>query len=299
MWDVARNLQQETPPEAKSVDDKLSWTMIFIRAAQTLNIRRMERAAAAYPYITTFVQARDPNARIHPNFRELRNHARDLAHQQLTDELLQLNRSDDQECDTHQRKKQQLIARLSRLMPGATHNIGAILTDDDDLATTPISIANALKKHWEPIFQQTTVNTQLLHDWIDSTTNFHDKILHSQASRNLTTSTQSMASSPSTSRSTSPTSSIEPHSSPTSNTNNHRRARDTTAPAAFHPTTTTPTNDNPQTRPEPTTTDHASQPPKTTGRYDAKTSLKQSKCLASLHQDQTVYPTSHGDALAI
>ena len=69
MWDVATCLQNDTPPQANSTDDKLSWTMILIRAAQTINIRRIERAAAAYSFITTIVHAGDPNARIHPNFR--------------------------------------------------------------------------------------------------------------------------------------------------------------------------------------------------------------------------------------
>ena len=135
--------------------------MIFIRAAETLNIRRMDRAAAAYPHITTLIQAGDPNARIHPNFQSLRNHAKDLAHQQLTDELVRLSDNDDkQSSGTHRR--QQLIGKLARLVPGATNTIGAILTNDDELATTPTSIATALKEHWEPIFQRATINADIL-----------------------------------------------------------------------------------------------------------------------------------------
>ena len=139
MWDVATTLQHDTPPQADSTGDELSWTMIFIRAAETINIRRMERAAAAYPFITTLIQAGDPNARIHPNFQALRNHAK---------ELLQAQRSGDhQDQDAQHRKRQQLITRLARLIPGTTNNIGAILTDNDELATTPTTIAEALKKH--------------------------------------------------------------------------------------------------------------------------------------------------------
>ena len=48
MWDVATALKRESPPEAKTNEDKLSWTMIFIRAAEAINIKRMQRAAAAY-----------------------------------------------------------------------------------------------------------------------------------------------------------------------------------------------------------------------------------------------------------
>ena len=67
MWEVATTLQHDTPPQALSTEDKLSWTMIFIRAAESVNIRRMERAAAAYPFITTMINASDPNARTHTN----------------------------------------------------------------------------------------------------------------------------------------------------------------------------------------------------------------------------------------
>ena len=209
MWEVATTLQQDAPPLANSTDDKLSWTMVFIRAAQTVNIRRMQRAAEAYPFITTLIQAEDPNARIHPNFQTLRNHAKDLAHQQLTDELLQAQRTDDhQDQASRQHKKQQLITRLARLIPGATNNIGAILTDDDQLATTPTAIAEALKKHWEPIFRERPIQSQILHDWLSSTTNFHDNSSAAplQQTSNLSTS-RPEASSTTTSRSTSPTSS--------------------------------------------------------------------------------------------
>ena len=206
MWDVATTLQHDTPPQADSTDDKLSWTMIFIRAAETINLRRMERAAAAYPFITTLIPAGDPNARIHPNFQTLRNHAKDLAHQQLTDELLQAQRSDDhQDHEAQQRKKQQLIIRLARLIPGSTNNIGAILTDNDELATTPTTIAEALKKHWEPIFRDRPVNSQILHDWLSSTTNFQNNsaITQTQPSSRPPSPTPSTT----TSRSSSPTTS--------------------------------------------------------------------------------------------
>ena len=207
MWDVASTLQHDTPPQANTTDDKLSWTMIFIRAAETINIRRMERAAAAYPFITTLIQAGDPNARIHPNFQALRDHAKDLAHQQLTDELLQTQRYDDlQDQGAQHRKKQQLITRLTRLIPGTTNNIGAILTDNDDLATTPTAIAEALKKHWEPIFRHKPTDSQILHDWLSNTTNFHDPTTSTQVQR-TDRQPRPRLTSPTTSRSTSPASS--------------------------------------------------------------------------------------------
>ena len=168
----------------------------------------MERAAAAYPYITTLIHAGDPNARIRPNFQALRDHARDLAHQQLTDELLQAQLNEDhQDQDAQHRKKQQLVTRLARLIPGATNNIGAFLTENDELATTPAAIAEALKRHWEPIFRHKPTHAQILHDWLKTTTNFHDNPTagHTRSCRQPRPRLRSASSS--SSRSTSPASS--------------------------------------------------------------------------------------------
>ena len=39
MWEVASTLKRETPPEATTTEDKLAWTMIFIRAAEAVKVR--------------------------------------------------------------------------------------------------------------------------------------------------------------------------------------------------------------------------------------------------------------------
>ena len=233
MWDAATTLQHDAPPEAETLEDKLSWTMIFIRAAETLNIRRMERAAAAYPHISTLIQTGDPNARIHPNFQSLRNHAKDLAHQQLTNELVHLNDNDDnQSSGTHRR--QQLITKLARLVPGATNSIGAILTSNDDLATTPTAIATALKEHWEPIFQRAAVNADILNEWLDTTTNFHDSTLPQQPplpQPNIPTTPTTTSTTP-TLQSTSPSASEDDHDDP--HTIHDHDAGETNMPRTIH-----------------------------------------------------------------
>ena len=71
MWEVATTLKQDTPPEAKTTEDQLSWTMIFIRAAESLNIGRMKSAAAAYPHLAKLVPVVEPNTRIYQNFVEI------------------------------------------------------------------------------------------------------------------------------------------------------------------------------------------------------------------------------------
>lgn len=46
--------------------------------------------------------------------------------------------------------------------------MGAILTVNNELATTPASITEALKDHWEPKFQRPPMDGQLLHDRLDN-----------------------------------------------------------------------------------------------------------------------------------
>lgn len=174
MWSVATTLCKETPPEATTTEDKLSWTMIFIRSAEALNIGRMERAASAYPHLATFLSIGDPNTRIHANFSSIKDHAMELAQHQLTEELSHLTSSNDEPNSAPViRRKQQLLAKLARLVPGATNSIGAIKRNDGSLATTPTEIADALKNHWEPIFQNKGIDTEILDEWIATTPNFH------------------------------------------------------------------------------------------------------------------------------
>ena len=86
MWEVATTLSRETPPEATTTEDKLSWTMIFIRSAETINVG---------------------DSRIHANFATIKDHAMELAQQQLTDDLMHLtNSSDDQNSAPFIRRKQ-------------------------------------------------------------------------------------------------------------------------------------------------------------------------------------------------
>ena len=185
MWEVANKLKQLPPPKATSTEDKLSWTMVFIRAAENLAIGRMEKAATAYPHLASILPAGDPNNRIKEGFITIKNHAVELAQQLITDELVQLHNGDEEpNGDPSRRRKQQLTTKMSRLMPGATNSIGAISTGpDEELASTPQDIAKALKKHWEPIFQDKPICATLLKDWLNTTPSFLDHYNGRQDSR--------------------------------------------------------------------------------------------------------------------
>ena len=110
---------------------------------------------------------------IHRKFAEVKQYAAELADKQLSDELLQLiHSSEDHTSEPYLRRKQQLVTKLARLVPGATHSIGAIQSDGDTLATTATDIADVLKRYWDRVFKSQPVDGQLLKSWLDTTPNF-------------------------------------------------------------------------------------------------------------------------------
>ena len=72
--------------EAATNDDKLNCTLSFIRAAQDVNLNKMQRKYLEYPHIGTYVSPRDPNIWYTLGFKGLQDHATHLAKQHLTEE---------------------------------------------------------------------------------------------------------------------------------------------------------------------------------------------------------------------
>jgi hypothetical protein len=76
--------------EAAGTDDKLGWTMAYIRAIESIKLSRMSQCAKAYPYLASLVDPLNPNARIDPGMVRLRSHAVELARGGITEKLSRL-----------------------------------------------------------------------------------------------------------------------------------------------------------------------------------------------------------------
>ena len=88
MHTVSNNMAQDHIfAEATTSDDKLNYTLSFIRAAQDINLRKMYSKYLEYPHIGTHVNPSDPNTCYTQGLRNLQDHAVSLAKQHLTDEL--------------------------------------------------------------------------------------------------------------------------------------------------------------------------------------------------------------------
>ena len=156
--------------EAATNDDKLNCTLSFIRAAQDTNLGKMYRKYLEYPHIATHINPRDPNACYTQGFRDLQDHAADLARQHLTDELQeaqQLIKENNSDFHTSIRKNN-ILTQLKKLQPGSCNSIGALETGNGEFNTDPKQIAERLAEHWGNTFRRTPINKQLLQQWLAS-----------------------------------------------------------------------------------------------------------------------------------
>ena len=74
--------------------------MLFLRAAEKVNLAGMARAAARYPHLRTFVQTQDPNLRLGTGLNPVRAHVVDLAQEDIYAEVRALREIAQEASDT-------------------------------------------------------------------------------------------------------------------------------------------------------------------------------------------------------
>ena len=152
---------------AESLDDQLDWTMRFIRAAQQVRISTMEKCAKAYPYLAELVSPQDPLVREGSNLDAVRSHAVELARQSAMAELSRVENSgpgmDDQ---VRQRKKEQILTKLKRLVPGTTACLAAVQSPEGEIITEPKEMAELLRRHWASVFSRKGIHEAKLCEWL-------------------------------------------------------------------------------------------------------------------------------------
>ena len=150
--EVTRKVQLETKEAlAESCDDRLGWTMRFIRAAEELRMGKMRRCANVYPHIATLANPEDPNLRISAQLNELRQHALELARTSVLEDMRRLY-SKRQELNEMQQMvgRQGIQTRLKRLVSGSSTVLKAMRAADGTITADPCSIADSLRRHWVP-----------------------------------------------------------------------------------------------------------------------------------------------------
>ncbi len=150
----------------ESKDDELGWTMRFIRAAERVNLKKMNRAAREAPAISKFVNPGDPEARSKQGFWRLKERAVELARESLMKDMEETMKITD--LNLKATKKQSILTKLKRLCPGAATTISAMEMQDGSISDKVEDMADALLSHWRRTFSTPCCDGDLLRDWLRS-----------------------------------------------------------------------------------------------------------------------------------
>jgi exonuclease III len=166
--DVCKKMDNEqTEREAVSTDDKLGWTMRYIRTAEELRFGALRKCVQAYPHLISLAHPDDPNSRLGTGLQAVRQHAIELARTAVADDIHKLYR-DRQQLDEMQRtvRRDSIQLRLKRLVPGAASALNAVCTADGSITTEPVAMADALRSHWGPTFAARAIDGDMLNAWL-------------------------------------------------------------------------------------------------------------------------------------
>ena len=152
---------------AEDNDDKLGWTMRFIRAVEKNNRSVSEKCIRAYPLLTKLVDAQDPHLRAGGKLQPIKAHAIELSRAMVLAEMRAIQ-SDDGSVgeDTQRNRRSKIQEKLRMLKPGACNTVGAIKCADGTMAVGSTEIATELRRHWKEVFAAKPCDPQLLDQWL-------------------------------------------------------------------------------------------------------------------------------------
>ena len=98
----------------------------------------------------------------------VRDHAVGLARSSITEELVALQQ-ESANCDelTKKQKKEHILTRLKRLVPGSTPGLNAMIDEDGKVTAEPAGVASILRKHWAKTFTHRNIDRAKLDRWLD------------------------------------------------------------------------------------------------------------------------------------
>ena len=129
---------EELADVAKNDEDKLGWSMTFLRAAKNINLKTMKKCADAYPSLKSLCNPEDPNLRISNVFLQIKEHAVELACNAITSELTALQGNGELlDPQVKARKKENILTRIKRLLPGSLGGLNAMRNEAGEITTGP------------------------------------------------------------------------------------------------------------------------------------------------------------------
>ena len=148
-------------------EDRLGWTLRFIRAAERINLLGMSKAVQNYPHLASLADVRSPLLRECGGLGRFRAHAVDLARNVVLADLREAHaNADGQSEQALRQRREQLGVRLRRLRPGGTTALSALVAPDGEVVTDSAEMAALLRSHWGEVFAATPINASTLERWI-------------------------------------------------------------------------------------------------------------------------------------
>ena len=166
--EVSRAMDSEKSRQrAESTDDKLGWTMRFIRASEELRMTTLRKCVEAYPHLATLTDAENPNNRLGAGLQNVRRYAVEMARTSVVEDMRRLY-ADSQQLDELQRtmRRENIQTRLNRRVPGTTTSLKAMRTPDGRVTVDPGEMAAVLQDHWGTTFSARSIHEDKLQAWL-------------------------------------------------------------------------------------------------------------------------------------
>ena len=148
-------------------DDKVGYTMRFVRAAEGGRAGIMRRCLNLYPHLATLVA--DPMGLVHcggAGLHAFRQHAVELAREAAINQLADLHGQGARASEEHNNRRERLFQTLRRLSPGRSTALPAARNARGQVLTDPAEMAAALRAHWSAVFASCRVDRHLLGQWL-------------------------------------------------------------------------------------------------------------------------------------
>ena len=168
---AAWNLDHDAPCTASDEldgEDKIGVVMRFIRASETGAAGAISDCILRYPYLKELVQNpytfdTNPVQRL----RLVRLHVVALAREHALHELRRVQEEDgDMSEEQRSRARNRNMQLLKRLTPGKGCMVGAVFDAQGHARTDPQGMAEALRRHWEQVFQTKRTDRDLRALWL-------------------------------------------------------------------------------------------------------------------------------------
>ena len=158
---------------AESVEDRLGWCLIYVKAIERYDWDRAEQACRSYPHLrgcgklpADYVSCLQPQA-MTTHIQTVRDHIVELAREEIAQEVhaLQAQHGNGEDGD-RVGHKEHILRKLKRLSPGEASSIQNIQDDQGEVHSDPRAMAKALCDHWKTVFGHVSCNVDLLHKWL-------------------------------------------------------------------------------------------------------------------------------------